>query len=721
MPTLSHGDLVDRRYRVQSLIARGGMAAIYRGVDERLDRPVALKILDDRFAHNDQFRTRFEREARAAARLSHPSLVNVFDQGDDGTSVFLAMELVDGGTLRELLRERGPMPPHAATAVMEPVLTALGLAHSAGLIHRDAKPENILISDDHQVKLADFGLVRATAESSLTTTSVMMGTVAYLSPEQVRGGSVDARSDVYSAGIVLYELLTGTTPFHGDTSLATAYMRLDHPVPRASKAIDGVPAEFDQLISRATALDPQDRFADGSEFRTAVMQVADELRLPLSSFRVPVPIDSASHRSRDAAREAESVQTPDGGDTGARQDIAQGTPDDEGETAIVGNVGNAAPPKNTVDHDGYAGTDGSTAVLFPDYKPNRSTGDMASTRIDFPERQPSEPEPSHVASSSGGTATPAPGSTASHRTSVVNDKPQVGNHSRLGCALWTIVALILVGAVSLGAWWLGSGRYGEIPPVTGSDVSTAHHDITEAGFEVTEKTEYSNTVPSKTVAASSPQAGKRVTKGTTVTLTVSAGRPTVPEIPADRSVEVYTRTLSERTLSTKTTKSDYSSDVPEGQLLSVSPAPGSTVGVRSSVTLTVSKGPKPVSVPDVSGKSEDDARHELEKVGLHVGDVSTDDSATDLRQRGKVTRTDPGEGTEVNEGSAVNLFVAPDVSVPQLIGSTVKEARAKAEKAGLKIDAGDAKSNDRVLVQNPLPGFSAERDSVITVKTVKTL
>ncbi|WP_296104554.1 PASTA domain-containing protein [uncultured Corynebacterium sp.] len=718
MPTLSHGDLVDRRYRVQSLIARGGMAAIYRGIDERLDRPVALKILDDRFAHNDQFRTRFEREARAAARLSHPSLVNVFDQGDDGTSVFLAMELVDGGTLRELLRERGPMPPHAATAVMEPVLTALGLAHSAGLIHRDVKPENILISDDHQVKLADFGLVRATAESSLTTTSVMMGTVAYLSPEQVRGGSVDGRSDVYSAGIVLYELLTGTTPFHGDTSLATAYMRLDHPVPPASETIDGVPAEFDQLISRATALHPNDRFADGSEFRTAVMQVADELRLPLSSFRVPVPIDSASHRSRDAAREAKSTQTPDDGDSGARQNIPQDAPDDEGKTAVVGNV---APPTNTVSHEGHTGTDGSTAVLFPDYDPNRSTDDMASTRIDFPERQPGEPEPAHVTSSPGGTATPAPRSTASHRTSVTHGKPQVGNHSRLGCALWTVVALILVGAVSLGAWWLGSGRYGEIPSVTGSDVSTAHRNIADAGFEVTEKTEYSDTVPSKTVAASSPQAGKRVTKGTTVTLTVSAGRPTVPEIPADRSVEAYTRTLSDRTLSTKATKSDYSSDVAEGQLLSVSPAPGSTVGVHSSVTLTVSKGPKPVSIPDVSGKSEDDARHELEKAGLHVGEVSTDDSATDLRRRGKVMRTDPGEGTEVNEGSTVNLFVAPDVAVPQLIGSTVKEARAKADKVGLKIDAGDAKSNDRVLVQNPLPGFSAERDSVITVKTVKTL
>lgn len=718
MPTLSHGDLVDRRYRVQSLIARGGMAAIYRGIDERLDRPVALKILDDRFAHNEQFRTRFEREARAAARLSHPSLVNVFDQGDDGTSVFLAMELVDGGTLRELLRERGPMPPHAATAVMEPVLIALGLAHSAGLIHRDVKPENILISDDHQVKLADFGLVRATAESSLTTTSVMMGTVAYLSPEQVRGGSVDGRSDVYSAGIVLYELLTGTTPFRGDTSLATAYMRLNHPVPPASEAIDGVPAEFDQLISRATALHPDDRFANGAEFRTAIVEVADELRLPLSSFRVPVPIDSASHRSRDAARDAELTQTPDGGDSVARQDTPQNAPNDEGKTAIVGSI---VPPTDTIDHERYPGTDGSTAVLFPDYDSHRSNGDMASTRIDFPERQPAEPEPTHVTSSSEGTGTTPATSPNNHRASVAHDKPQVGNHSRLGCALWTVLALILVGAVSLGAWWLGSGRYGEIPSVAGSDVSTAHHDITEAGFEVTEKTEYSNTVPSSTVAASSPHAGKRATKGTTVTLTVSAGRPTVPEIPADRSVQAYTRTLSDRTLSTGTTKSDYSSDVPEGQLLSVSPAPGSTVGVRSSVTLIISKGPKPVSVPDVSGKSENDARHELEKAGLHVGDVSTDDSATDLGQRGKVTRTDPGEGTEVNEGSTVHLFVAPDVAVPQLIGSTVKEARAKADKVGLKIDAGDAKSNDRILVQNPLPGFSAERDSVITVKTVKTL
>lgn len=678
--------MLDRRYRVQSLIARGGMAAIYRGVDERLDRPVALKVLDDRFAHNDQFRARFEREARAAARLSHPSLVNVFDQGDDGTHVFLAMELVDGGTLRELLRERGPMPPHAATAVMEPVLIALGLAHSAGLIHRDVKPENILISDTHQVKLADFGLVRATAESSLTSTSVMMGTVAYLSPEQVRGGHIDGRSDVYSAGIVLYELLTGATPFRGDTSLATAYMRLDRRVPPPSEAIDGIPAEFDNLISQATALSPEERFANGSEFRSALMRVADRLTLPLSSFRVPVPIDSASHRSLETARRAELSRAAADEDTVSLSTATRVESNNDDAQAATATIQTAGAPYG----QNYTAA-GPTAVLFPDNGEGRTSAGVSSS------------------------------SPTSHHATPPTDRPQVSNHSRLGCALWAVAAFILVAAISVGAWWLGSGRYGEIPSVTGADVSIAHRDITEAGFEVTDKKEYSNTVPSDKVSQSSPHEGSRVSKGTTVTLTVSAGRPTVPDIPPTRSVDTYTRVLSQRTLSTGETRTDYSSDIPEGQIVSVSPAPGSTVDVRSSVTLTVSKGPKPVSIPDVIGKTEHDARRELEKAGLHIGDVAIDSSVPDRRSRGKVTRTEPGAGTEVNEGSTINLFVAPDVAVPQLMGSTVKSARAKAGKAGLKIDAGNAKDGDRVIVQNPLPGSSARRGAVVTVKTVNTL
>src|ERR1700760_10906 len=226
------------------------MSAVYRGLDLRLDRPVALKVMDSRYARDTQFLTRFQREARAVARLKDPGLVAVYDQGIDGQHPFLVMELIEGGTLRELLRERGPMPPHAVAAVLRPVLSGLAVAHRAGLVHRDIKPENVLISDDGDVKIADFGLVRAVAAAGITSTSVILGTAAYLSPEQVRDGNAGPRSDVYACGIMIYELLTGVTPFGGDTALSIAYQRLDSDVPRAGAAIDGVPPEFDELVAR---------------------------------------------------------------------------------------------------------------------------------------------------------------------------------------------------------------------------------------------------------------------------------------------------------------------------------------------------------------------------------------------------------------------------------------------------------------------------------------
>ncbi|NMK93634.1 serine/threonine protein kinase, partial [Staphylococcus capitis] len=214
------GAVLDGRYRIEAPIATGGMSTVYRGLDTRLDRPVAVKVMDSRYASDSGFLARFRLEARAVARLRHPGLVAVFDQGMDGRHPFLVMELIDGGTLRELLRERGPMPPHAVAAVFNPLLGGLAVAHRSGLVHRDVKPENVLISDDGEVKLADFGLVRAVAEAGITSTSVILGTAAYLSPEQVRTGSAGPRSDVYSAGILMYELLTGSTPFTGDTPLA---------------------------------------------------------------------------------------------------------------------------------------------------------------------------------------------------------------------------------------------------------------------------------------------------------------------------------------------------------------------------------------------------------------------------------------------------------------------------------------------------------------------
>ncbi|MDN5682847.1 protein kinase, partial [Corynebacterium glyciniphilum] len=279
---LRPGDLLDNRYRIGETIARGGMSVVYHCVDTRLDRDLAAKVLDPGFAREPAFRARFEREARAVARLNHPCLVNVFDQGvdhrPDGDHVFLVMELVPGGTLRELLRERGPMPPHAALAVMGPVLEALALAHEEGMVHRDVKPDNVLIREDHQVKLADFGLVRA-SRRDVSSGGPVIGTAAYLSPEQVRGGHVGPEGDVYSAGILLFELLTGRTPFRGSSPEETALMRLDNEVPPPSSLIAGVPPELDDLVLQATRRNPAERFVDGDTFLAAVRDTRRDLGL----------------------------------------------------------------------------------------------------------------------------------------------------------------------------------------------------------------------------------------------------------------------------------------------------------------------------------------------------------------------------------------------------------------------------------------------------------
>src|SRR5271163_1478628 len=287
--------LLDGRYLVQAKIATGGTSTVYRGLDVRLDRPVALKVMDSRYAGDDQFITRFQLEARTVARLKNPGLVAVYDQGLDARHPFLVMELIEGGTLRELLTERGPMPPHAVAAVLRPVLGGLAAAHRAGLVHRDVKPENVLISDEGDVKIVDFGLVRAVAAAGITSTSVILGTAAYLSPEQVRDGNASPRSDVYAAGIVAYELLTGQTPFSGDSPLSVAYQRLDTDVPAPGTVIDGVPEQFDELVRRATARDPADRYADAQEMGAELDAIVDELALP--EFRVPAPRNSAQHRS----------------------------------------------------------------------------------------------------------------------------------------------------------------------------------------------------------------------------------------------------------------------------------------------------------------------------------------------------------------------------------------------------------------------------------------
>ncbi|MGH3630199.1 MAG: protein kinase domain-containing protein, partial [Sciscionella sp.] len=285
------GYVLEGRYRIDGLIAHGGMSAVYRGLDLRLDREVAIKLMDQRFAREPAFLERFGREARSAARIHHPHVVAVHDQGvhrQDGIELpYLVMELVDGGTLRDLLNLRGSLDVALATAILEPVLAALAAAHRADLVHRDIKPENVLIGRGGVLKVGDFGLVRAVTATQHTTGNVILGTVAYTSPEQVARGDADVRSDVYSAGILLYEMLIGAPPFTGDTALSVAYRHVNEDVPAPGDTQADLPPAIDDLVLRATRRDPALRPPDGAAFLLDLQRVRRGLRLPDTTIPVP--------------------------------------------------------------------------------------------------------------------------------------------------------------------------------------------------------------------------------------------------------------------------------------------------------------------------------------------------------------------------------------------------------------------------------------------------
>lgn len=724
MAEVSEGDVLDGRYRIGPLIARGGMSSVHRATDLRLGRDVAAKVMDPRFVHDESFRVRFEREARAVARMADESLVNVYDQGSDPAGhVFLIMELVDGGTLRELLRERGPMPPHAAAAVLRPVLRALSLAHERSMVHRDIKPENVLISDSGKVKLADFGLVRAAADSKVTSNSVIVGTVGYLSPEQVTGAEVTPASDVYSTGVLLYELLTGTTPFSGDSSLAVALQRLNRDVPPPSEIIDGVPPEFDDLVAHACAREPGDRFASAAEFAAELDDVIDELGLP--PFRVPAPVDSAAHR---ASRTRDDLDAPDPEDvrgtelfdgppqpglfgphgrdgmnetrhdvpaaplplpgTFASPDAGDGYGEGFGDD-YAEDYGDHADDRHGYDgayddRDDFAARPDATSVL-PGVVPG-APGAVPGMPPDAPGQPPYRadvPAPRHAApehGDGGHDGHGGRGATPARRQAGAREGRQ---RTRTGCAIWLIIALIATLGMGLGAWWLGSGRYGEVPSISGMTEQQASAAVSDAGFEPVAQQQYHDAVPQAQVIGTEPLAGARAVKGTPVTVLVSLGRPTVPALPGDRSPSRYSTMLKERTLVEATGDPMYSETVPKGSILMIEPAAGQTVATGSTVTVHLSKGQAPVNVPDVVGLDIDDARKVIEDVGLTVADVTEEFS--DRYDPDAVISVSPEPGTGLARGSDITLTVNNGIEVPDVEGLSLDEARKRLTDAGLAV------------------------------------
>jgi serine/threonine-protein kinase len=643
------GTLLERRYRVDSPIARGGMSSVYRGADTRLDRPVAIKIMDPRFADDRSFVERFEREARSAAKLHHPNVVTVHDQGVDEDHVFLVMELVDGGTLRDLLEERGRLDVPLALAVTEQMLAALAAAHTAGLVHRDVKPENVLIGRTGTpptgvVKVADFGLVRAVASAGTTSSSVILGTVAYLSPEQVTTGLAGEAGDVYSTGIVLYEMLTGQVPYRGDTAISVAYRHVNDDVPAPSTVTPGIPPVLDDLVRRATRRDPEARPADAGAFLRELRQI--RVSLGIGPVTIPVP-----------------------GDT------SEPLPDAERTVPAFAPVGNISP---------ITGPRGTRAIPRT----------MAAPAHSVPRVPPSDP--------------PA--------------EPQPDGGSRHPALIWSIAAAMLV-LIGVGIWWVAAGptsvKSTSVPQVAGMDQTTAAKTLGDAGFAAKFTQQRNNTVAAGLAVRTDPVAGSGAVRGSEVTVVLSSGRPTVPDISTSTSLtQAETAIIAAELIPQHDANADqFSTTVASGNVISVDPQPGTQLDVNTPVAIIVSKGPPPQPVPDVVGLSHDQAFQQLQDAGFEPFDAGNEFS-NDV-SAGAVTKTSPAGGSQVSDGSKrIGVFTNNAVQVPSVVGRSIDDAVQTLQQAGLQVDVKGRNHGFGIVVeQDPAAGELVKKGSKVNLKS----
>ena len=583
------GRLLDRRYRIGPRIARGGMASVYEATDTRLDRTVAVKVMHPGLGDDDEFAQRFVREARAAARLNHPHVVGVYDQGDDtsdGTdTVFLVMEYVPGHTLRDVIRKEAPMPPLRALALLEPVVSALAAAHRAGLIHRDVKPENVLIADEQhggQVKVADFGLAKAvSADTQHTATGgVLIGTVSYLAPELVVDGRADARADVYAVGVVLYELLTGSKPHEGESPIQVAYRHVHHDVPLPSLAQPGIPDYVDALVARATSRDSSQRPADASVLLHHLHRVGSALRDGLASD-VELAADLAPRPAVahvDDADDHIEHTSPDSFDASALALLTEVDPESSG--------------------------------LFDDGSPDRTTA---------LERHPSGVPAAPPATTMPVRVTPAPPAAPRTGPSRAPTRavpvPTTARRRSVKGPLALLLAILLVAGVGVGAWWFGWARYTTTPGVLGLDESSASAELESAGLEPrVGDPAFSENVAEGLVIATDPEPGAQVLDGGEVTLVLSLGpeRYDVPRL-AGMTEDEAQDALAETNLEFGETVGRWSETVPEGQVVRSTPKAGTTLKPGATVDLVLSRGRKPLAIKDWTGKSFASAQEALER------------------------------------------------------------------------------------------------------------
>lgn len=659
------GQVLDGRYRVESRIATGGMATVYRAVDTRLDRELALKVMHPSLAGDAAFVERFIREAKSVARLAHPNVVGVYDQGTDGTYVYLAMEYVSGCTLRDVLRDRGALRPRVALDVLEPMLAALGAAHHAGMVHRDMKPENVLIGDDGRVKVADFGLVRAVDTQTSVGTDTILGTVSYLAPEQIEQGTTDTRTDLYACGVMLHEMLTGAKPHTGGTPAQVLYQHLHEDMPAPSASVPGLAPELDALVARATA-----RAADGRpQDAGAMLYETRGVRARLTAAQ----LDAVPPRAKQPQPGLAEVLAADTALNEGRMPSAAVSPGGSEERTSV--LPRPAAAAHDLGHGGQAG-----------YGPADGYGgeDDLNRTARFAAPPPHDPGPR--------------GRRAGGRGFVV------------------ALAVALLMLVGTGVWYINAGQFTQTPAVLDKTESDARKTLGDSGLDVNVTRDYSERVERGHVIESNPDPGDRIRRTGTVTLVVSKGPEIVkvPELTGTTLAEAK-RKLKTAGLESGVVEQEFSDETARGSVIASSPDAGTERRPGTPVALTVSKG-APVDVPDVVGDDEDSAVDELREEGLKVRIAPA--RVFSEEDEGSIARQSPAEGGTAAEGDTVTLTVSKGqdlVDVPDVEDLGKKQARKKLEAAGFKVTVRRVFFGNKVFSQSPDGGDEAPRGSEVTI------
>ena len=642
------GRLIDQRYRVTRRLARGGMATVYVAQDERLERPVALKVMHPHLAESDDFVERFHREARAAARIVHPGVVSVFDQGVVSGQGFLVMELIDGTNLRALLNAQGAFTIPQALRYTTDILEALRAAHRMGVIHRDIKPENILVPTDGPAKVADFGLARAVSEGSTSATGNMLGTVAYIAPEIALTTEANARSDLYSVGIMLYEMLTGAVPWADESPLQIASHHVSDDVPSPSATLPWIPREIDDLVAALTARNPANRCADASDALDLVARAAASIPSDIANRRAEVAHEDSQSGSETTALNTEVMPTQ----------LTQAMPAPAVTTAT-------ALPTATAVTTVHASTPTETPSAG-ELPAKMSTRAILLAVIAFL---------LIVAASFGGSwwwTEYGPGSYLTMPTTTGRDLADVqADLGAIGLASSVEEEFsddVQSGIVTHSDPDGGSSVHKstnvqlyvskgidmkDVPNVVGKGQDEASRTLADAGLALGAVTDaYSEEVPPGQVISQSVAAGTSLAHDSTVDVVLSKGREprTVPTLTG-KGASAAKSSIEALGLVASPTEA-YSDTVPEGQVISQQTREGSTVYRGDSVSYTVSKGPEMVTVPDVVGLQRQEAHDKLEGAGFTVQE--------DLILGGffnTVRSSDPAGGSKVKKGSTVTISV----------------------------------------------------------------